>query len=129
MRQFASLTALVAVVEAGSPSLAAERLAVGKSIVSRQVNALEASLGVQPLQRTARPPTPGRAGPLSFGQHHLNAPLAGSLERHPGIEIDLALNDRELNLVEEGPDMTVRIGDLRDFTLLTWRLGTARFVT
>ena len=69
------------------------------------------------------------AGPLSFGLHHLNAALADFLEHHPGIEVDLDLNDREVNLVEEGLDMTVRIGDLRDSTLLARRLGTIRFVT
>ena len=69
------------------------------------------------------------AGPLSFGLHHLNAAVADFLGRHPGIEIDLDLNDREVNLVEEGLDMTVRIGDLRDSTLLARRLGSARFVT
>ncbi len=69
------------------------------------------------------------AGPLSFGLHHLNAALADFLERHPGIEVDLDLNDREVNLVEEGLDMTVRIGELRDSTLLARRLGSVRFVT
>lgn len=69
------------------------------------------------------------AAPLSFGLHHLSDALTEFLGEHPGIELDLDLNDREINLVEEGFDMAVRIGALRDSTLLARRLGTARFVT
>ncbi|MCB1728018.1 MAG: LysR family transcriptional regulator [Gammaproteobacteria bacterium] len=69
------------------------------------------------------------AAPLSFGLHHLSAALTDFLDQHPGIELDLDLNDREVNLVEEGFDMAVRIGALRDSTLLARRLGTVRFVT
>ena len=69
------------------------------------------------------------AAPLSFGLRHLTTAVNDFMSRHPAIEIDLDLNDREVNLVEEGLDMTVRIGDLSDSTLLARRLGTIRFVT
>lgn len=67
------------------------------------------------------------AAPLSFGLHHLRAALTDFLLQHPAIELDLDLNDREVNLVEEGFDLAVRIGELRDSTLLARRLGTIRF--
>lgn len=165
MDKFANIEALVAVVEAGSFSKAAERLAIAKSVVSRRVRLLEQQLGVQLLQRTTRTLSltgPGQqfyahavrilaeldeaeqaivdasaalrggirvAAPLSFGLHHLTAALNAFLQDHPAIELDLDLNDREVNLVEEGFDIAVRIGTLRDSTLLARRLGTARFVT
>lgn len=69
------------------------------------------------------------AAPLSFGLRHLNQALCDFLVEHPGIDLDLDLNDREVNLVEEGLDMAVRIGNLRDSTLRARRLGTVRFVT
>ena len=69
------------------------------------------------------------AAPLSFGLRHLSQALAGFLERHPAIELDLDLNDRNVNLVEEGFDMAVRIGELADSTLVARRLGTVRHVT
>lgn len=69
------------------------------------------------------------AAPLSFGLHHLNDALSEFLKDQPGVSIDLDLNDREVNLVEEGLDMAVRIGELRDSTLRARTLGTARFVT
>jgi DNA-binding transcriptional LysR family regulator len=69
------------------------------------------------------------AAPLSFGLHHLVGALNDFLLAHPEVELDLDLNDREVSLVEEGFDLAVRIGTLRDSTLLARRIGTARFVT
>lgn len=69
------------------------------------------------------------AAPLSFGLHHLRDALTGFLNDHPAVEIDLDLNDREIDLVHEGFDLAIRIGDLADSTLVARRLGTCRFVT
>ena len=69
------------------------------------------------------------AAPLSFGLHHLVPALADFMQQHPGIELDLDLNDRQINLVEEGFDMAVRIGELSDSTLLARRLGSTQLVT
>lgn len=68
------------------------------------------------------------AAPLTFGLRHLNAALNAFATAHSGIELDIDLNDREINLVEEGFDMAVRIGQLADSTLIARRLGTARFI-
>jgi len=54
MRRFEELQALVAVVETGSFTAAAERLDMAKSAVSRRISALEERLGVQLLRRTTR---------------------------------------------------------------------------
>ena len=69
------------------------------------------------------------AAPLSFGLHHLVGALNDFLLAHAELELDLDLNDREVNLVEEGFDLAVRIGSLRDSTLLARRIGIVRFVT
>ncbi|MGD2111976.1 MAG: LysR family transcriptional regulator [Gammaproteobacteria bacterium] len=69
------------------------------------------------------------AAPLSFGLAHLSAVLTEFLDRHPAIELHLDLNDRSINLVEEGFDLAVRIGELQDSTLIARRLGTSRAVT
>lgn len=69
------------------------------------------------------------AAPLSFGLGHLGPALDGFLRANPDIEIDIDLNDREVNLVEEGFDMAIRIGQLQDSTLIARRLGEIRFVT
>jgi DNA-binding transcriptional LysR family regulator len=69
------------------------------------------------------------AAPLSFGLAQLASALTDFLERHPAIEVNLDLNDRNINLVEEGFDVAVRIGELQDSTLVARRLGTSRMVT
>ena len=69
------------------------------------------------------------AAPLSFGLMHLSDAITDFLNEHPAIELNLDLNDRNINLVEEGFDMAVRIGELQDSTLVARRLGTARIMT
>jgi DNA-binding transcriptional LysR family regulator len=69
------------------------------------------------------------AVPLTFGLIHLSDAITDFLGEHPAIELNLDLNDRNINLVEEGFDMAVRIGELKDSTLVARRLGTARIVT
>ncbi len=69
------------------------------------------------------------AAPLSFGLRHLSSAIADFLIEHPAIELNLDLNDRNVNLVEDGFDMAVRIGDLPDSTLIARRLGLSRHVT
>ena len=69
------------------------------------------------------------AAPLSFGLMHMSGAIAEFLKEHPAIELNLDLNDRNINLVEEGFDMAVRIGNLEDSTLVSRRLGTAQNIT
>ncbi|NYZ15044.1 LysR family transcriptional regulator [Azospirillum sp. RWY-5-1] len=66
--------------------------------------------------------------PVSFGLLHLAPAIAGFLERNPAIEIDIDLNDRYVDLVDEGYDVAVRIGRLRDSTLIARRLAPANRV-
>lgn len=66
--------------------------------------------------------------PVSFGLLHLAPAIADFLERHPAIEIDIDLNDRYVDLVDEGYDVAVRIGRLRDSTLIARRLAPAHRV-
>lgn len=69
------------------------------------------------------------AAPLSFGLLHLSDAIMDFLSEHPAIELNLDLNDRNINMVEEGFDMAVRIGKLQDSTLVARRLGTVRHVS
>jgi DNA-binding transcriptional LysR family regulator len=66
--------------------------------------------------------------PMSFGLGHV-APLVASLLRaHPELEIDLTLNDRVVDLVDEGYDVAIRIGELPDSSLIARRLGASELV-
>ncbi|SMH62374.1 DNA-binding transcriptional regulator, LysR family [Azospirillum lipoferum] len=64
--------------------------------------------------------------PVSFGVMHLAAAVAEFLERHPAIEIEMDLNDRYVDLVDEGYDLAIRIGRLRDSSLIARKLAPAR---
>ena len=66
--------------------------------------------------------------PLSFGIRHMCAPIADFSRRHPRVEFDLDLNDRRIDLLEEGVDLAVRIGRLADSSLIARRLFEARTV-
>ncbi|MEM8815522.1 MAG: LysR family transcriptional regulator [Pseudomonadota bacterium] len=64
--------------------------------------------------------------PLSFGVRHMCAPIAEFSRRHPGIRFELDLNDRRVDLLEEGADLALRIGRLQDSSLIARRLFDAR---
>ena len=48
--------------------------------------------------------------PVALGQYRLNAIVQQFLAAHPGIDIELILNDRFVDLVEEGVDLAFRLG-------------------
>jgi DNA-binding transcriptional LysR family regulator len=64
--------------------------------------------------------------PVSFGIQHL-APLWGEFLRQcPQVELDLTLNDRVVDLLDEGFDLAVRIGTLGNSSLVSRQLATTR---
>ena len=66
--------------------------------------------------------------PLSFGIRHMCEPIAEFSRRHPKVRFDLDLNDRRIDLVEEGIDLAIRIGRLPDSSLIARKLFEARTV-
>ena len=74
----------------------------------------EANASVGQLQAAPR----GRlrvSAPMSFGFLHLAPAVPDFLDRYPDVELDMIMNDRFVDLVDEGFDMAVRIGTLADF--------------
>jgi DNA-binding transcriptional LysR family regulator len=68
------------------------------------------------------------AAPLSFGMSHLTPILVDFADAHPGLELDVDFSDRVVDLVAEGQDLAVRIGDLRDSSLIARKLLEVRMV-
>lgn len=66
--------------------------------------------------------------PFTFGVLHL-APLWGVFRaQHPKVQLDVTLADRQVDLVEEGFDMAIRIARLENSTLVSKRLASTRMV-
>lgn len=158
MNQLEHLMAFVKVAELGSYTRAAGALDLSRTRVSRQVMALEASLGARLIQRTTRRlhlteagerylvraqgillsleeaaaevgsgtnTVSGRLrinGPMSFGTRYLSPLVAQFMQTHPKLEVRLDLNDRRVDLLEEGYDVAIRIGNLPDSSLVARRL-------
>ena len=164
MDLFAAMTAFARVAETRSFSDAARRLGTSKSVVSRQIMALEAELGARLFHRTTRSMTMTEAGenyyervtrilgdvdeanlsvtrlqaaprgrlrvnaPMSFGVRHLAPAIPDFLALFPEVEIDMTMNDRFVDLIDEGYDVAVRIGRLTDSALVARKLAPLRRV-
>lgn len=68
------------------------------------------------------------AAPVSFGVAHLTPILIDFLRAHPQVKLDIDFSDRVVDLVAEGFELAVRIGVLRDSTLIARKLAAVRMV-
>jgi DNA-binding transcriptional LysR family regulator len=66
--------------------------------------------------------------PVQFGRRHVAPIVSAFLNEHPDVRIELTLNDRNLDLIEEGLDLAVRIGALADSSLVARQVGSVRRV-
>lgn len=64
--------------------------------------------------------------PAGFGRRHVAPLLPRFLAQHPGLHISLDLSDRVVDIVNEGFDCAVRVGDLADSSLVGVRLADNR---
>lgn len=154
----------VRAVEAGSFSAVARELGISQSAVSKNVAALEESLGIQLFARTTRKlhptdealqlyeharslldtldslrssagknPQAGPEGvlrltmPASYGRHRVMPAIGRFLERFPGVKVDINITDTVLDLIEEGLEIGIRIGNLPSNTLVARSLGIIEF--
>ncbi len=66
---------------------------------------------------------------VAFGRLHIVPRLEQFYQQYPDIKIDLTLNDRVVDLVEEGIDVAFRMGILPDSNLIAKRLCASPIVT
>jgi DNA-binding transcriptional LysR family regulator len=64
--------------------------------------------------------------PVALGQFCLNAYVQDFLQQYPGIEVELILNDRMVDLVEEGVDIAVRLGSDLPPNVIARRAGASQ---
>lgn len=63
---------------------------------------------------------------ISYGVNILSPILADFMERNPKLDLNLYLSDGKLNLVEESIDVAIRIGKMKDSSLISRRLSSIR---
>ncbi|PRY67334.1 LysR family transcriptional regulator [Halomonas ventosae] len=68
------------------------------------------------------------SAPVSFAIRHLAPLLSDFQQAHPAVGIDLQLNDRKVDIVEEGFDIALRIGHLKSSSLIAKRVAPVRLV-
>jgi DNA-binding transcriptional LysR family regulator len=66
------------------------------------------------------------SAPVGFGRLHVSPVVAAYLSRYPDVTAELRLEDRQVNLVEDGIDCAVRIGHLGDSSLVARQVGSMR---
>ncbi|MGB4487892.1 MAG: LysR family transcriptional regulator [Pseudomonas veronii] len=162
---FRGIAVFMQVVQAGSFTLAAERLDMSKSGVAKSIARLEATLGVRLFQRTTRRLSLTEEGrrfsdgclralmelegaqaqattqqqeltgrlrvdlPVVFGRRWVLPALLEIARESPALELDVSLSDRRVDLIEDGIDLVIRIGQLQDSaTLVAKPLGVQQAV-
>ncbi len=68
------------------------------------------------------------SAPVTFGLDHLAPLWPAFMARHPRLTLDVTLTDRFVDLVDEGVDLAVRIGQLQASSLVSRRLASTRLV-
>lgn len=164
MDKIHAMQLFVRVAELESFSRAAETLGLPRGSVSRQIQALEASLGARLLHRTTRRVQLTQDGmvyyerardlltnldeldslflhdpasvsgrlrvdmPVSVAKKLVIPRLPAFLQQYPGIEVELSSSDRLVDVVREGFDCVVRVGQLKDSGLVARPLGRLTMV-
>ena len=62
------------------------------------------------------------AAPRAFGEDMLMGAVAGFMARYPDVQVDIALEERLVDIVGEGFDVALRIGALQDSSLIARRI-------
>lgn len=68
------------------------------------------------------------SGPRNFGETTLAPAIFAFMARHPQVSVDLRLEDRYVDLVDEGVDVALRISAMADSSLIARRIADMRLV-
>lgn len=103
--------------------------AEGRDMHERALRLLQAAEEIEQAVLVAKSEPMGTlkvAVPLPLGLHVLAPALARMKERYPKLTIDLRIGDQFIDLIEEGIDVAIRVGDLADSRLISRRLALHR---
>ncbi|KAA5606395.1 LysR family transcriptional regulator [Roseospira marina] len=103
--------------------------AEGRDLHERAIRLLRDAEEIEQVAMTARSEPSGRlriATSLPIGLHVIAPVLPTFRETYPKVTVDLRLSDQIIDIVDEGIDIAVRIGDLADSRLLSRKLAPHR---
>jgi DNA-binding transcriptional LysR family regulator len=66
--------------------------------------------------------------PVSFGAWHLAPAIADFARLHPQVKFDVSLSDQQVDLIEEGLDLAIRVGELGSQNMVARPIGKARMM-
>lgn len=66
------------------------------------------------------------SAPVSFSTLHLAGALSSFQQAHPNVSINLQLNDRKIDVIDEGFDVAIRAGHLANSTLVAKKITTVK---
>tara|TARA_B100000378_G_C18010424_1_gene400432 strand:+ start:196 stop:1098 length:903 start_codon:yes stop_codon:yes gene_type:complete len=101
----------------------------GRDLYERALKLLRDAEEIEQAAKAARSDPAGTlrlATSLPIGLHVIAPVLPRFRALHPKVSIDLRLSDHRIDLIEEGIDLAVRIGDLPDSGLLSRKLSAHR---
>jgi DNA-binding transcriptional LysR family regulator len=120
LEKTAGLVAFVRTVDSGSFSGAGRFVGSSPSAVSKSVARLERRLGIRLLQRSTRTLSLTAEGAAYYDRV---APLLRAIEDAEDIVLELSVTDRHVDLIREGFDVAIRIGQLADTELTARKLA------
>jgi DNA-binding transcriptional LysR family regulator len=85
----------------------------------------ETELAVTRLQTEPRGTLKVNATPF-FGAYHLAPAIAAYLDSYPDVNIELVLQTGHVDLIDEGFDLAIHLGDLNDSSLIARKLGSSQ---
>jgi LysR family transcriptional regulator, regulator for bpeEF and oprC len=150
MTGFQGFVAFAETARQGRFAAAARELGLSPSAVAKSVARLEADLGVRLFHRTTRQVTLTGEGqelyarcrrigqpsgtlrlnvPTTYGKRVVVPALTRLVARYPKLALEVGFSDQWVDLVQQGLDAVVRVGELGNSTLVARRLGEQALVT
>lgn len=104
---------------------------MGEEFLARARKVVEAAAELGELTQPEAARLSGRirvSGSTTLGIKRLAGIVARFSELHPGVSVELSLGDRYVDLISDGFDLAVRIGELKASSLVARRVGNYRFI-
>jgi DNA-binding transcriptional LysR family regulator len=101
----------------------------GRNFYERAKRTIEEAEEAELAARGAQATLSGRlrvSAPVTFARLHVIPRLPILLAEHPALDVDVVLDDRDVDLIEAGIDVALRLGNLADSTLTARKLAQCR---